>query len=117
MREFTHQIKFEDVIAKTHYALLSINPTVTVGGEKIKFSSVKGNKIDDIVFNTLISTGFHIIHELEDDYKIKTSIEGAELDVKVDDLLRDKIFRKASFDQMIAEVVENLENIATGVND
>ena len=117
MNQFTHQIRFEDVIAKTDAALLSINPTVTVNGVKTKFDKVKASERDNIVFNALISTGFHIIHELEADYDIKTSIEDAELDINVTRLISEKVFPKESVNTLLSELVDNTKGIMYGVNE
>ena len=117
VREFTHQIRFEDVIAKTDAALLSINPTVTVNGVKTKFDKVKAADRDNIVFNALISTGFYIINELEADYEVKTSIEDAELDVDVKRLLNEKLSPKESINTLLSELVDNTQGIMFGVNE
>ena len=117
VREFTHQIRLEDVIAKTDSALTSINPTVTFNGVKTKYAKIPPAERDNVIFNCLIATGYYIIHELEADYELKTSIEDAELDVDIKRLLNEKVFPKESINTLLSELVDNTQGIMYGVND
>ena len=96
---------------------MEINPEIVVSGEKKQYIDLTGRERENIAFNSLIATGYNIISELQIVDYIKTSIEDAEIDINVDDLLRERIFRNSTINELLAELVENTEGIAFGVND
>lgn len=117
MIEFQHLIRFEDVIYRIIEDLEEINPKVIISGEKKRYSDLDVNGKENAAFNTLIATGYNIICELQIKEYIKTSIENAEVDIAVDDLLTEKIFRNSTIDKLLAKLVENTEDISLGISN
>ena len=108
MAVFEHLIKFEDIIFKVDNALLDIDPMINTVDGKLRYSKVNQKERDNLAFNILIATGFYVIHDLQQESYIKTSIEDAVIDVDIDNILWDKVIKKPSVNQILSDLHEYL---------